>query len=160
MGCVWYSSFWSEGSVNPLNLKMLVPDFVPRDLEWLTLPFEVPLRRHSRYHVRRHLRSQGTKCRTQMFIFGGFIDPSDQKSNTTPHYYPKYEIWSIIENKLWDDPSNVKNRKRELYEGKVWKLFSTARCSYRTSLLSRIHPSSPVQSVRPSTYSFWTVKTV
>ena len=35
---VWYSSFWSEGSIpyNPLNLTILVLDFVPRqrrDLE-------------------------------------------------------------------------------------------------------------------------------
>ena len=31
---VWYCSFLSEGSINPLKLKMLVLKFVPRDLEW------------------------------------------------------------------------------------------------------------------------------
>ena len=35
---VWLSSFWSEGSINPLNLKMLVKNFIPwvlrKDLEW------------------------------------------------------------------------------------------------------------------------------
>ena len=30
----WYCLFWSEGPINPLNLKMLVPDFVPMDLKW------------------------------------------------------------------------------------------------------------------------------
>ena len=31
---VWYCSFWLERSLNPLNLKILVLDFVPRDLKW------------------------------------------------------------------------------------------------------------------------------
>ena len=31
---VWYCSFWSEGSINPLNLNILVQKFVPRDPEW------------------------------------------------------------------------------------------------------------------------------
>ena len=30
---VWYSSIWSEGPKNQLNLKILVSKFVPRDLE-------------------------------------------------------------------------------------------------------------------------------
>ena len=29
---VWYCSFWSEGSMNPLNMNIWVLDFVPRDL--------------------------------------------------------------------------------------------------------------------------------
>ena len=34
--------------------------------------------------------------------FWGFMDPSDQNEqyHTTPHYYPKYEIWAI-DKKLW-----------------------------------------------------------
>ena len=31
---VWYCSFWSEGSINPQNLKIFVPDFVPGDKIW------------------------------------------------------------------------------------------------------------------------------
>ena len=30
---MWYSSFWPEWSINPLNLKISVLDVVPRDLE-------------------------------------------------------------------------------------------------------------------------------
>ena len=29
---VWYCSFWSEGSINPLNLNNIVPDFFYRSL--------------------------------------------------------------------------------------------------------------------------------
>ena len=42
------------------------------------LPFEIPTRRYTRYHARRHWRSLGTKSRIQIFKFRGFIDPSDQ----------------------------------------------------------------------------------
>ena len=52
----------------------------------------------------RHSRSLGTKSRTKIFKFRGFKTPPTKRSNTTPHYYPKYEISSIEENKLWYYP--------------------------------------------------------
>ena len=82
---VRYSLFWSEGSINPLNIKILVPDFVPRYLEWrgtwdlewrcggtsnggtqcvaIQGPWSKPL---------------GTKSRTKIVKFWYFLDPSDQ----------------------------------------------------------------------------------
>ena len=48
---------------------------------------------------------QGTTLRPKFSSLGGFwalLSPT-KASYTTPHYYPKYEVWAI-EIRLWDDP--------------------------------------------------------
>ena len=63
------------------------------------LLIEVPLRRHSRCHVRHHPRTLGTKSGTKIWDqkFGGFIDTSDQNEQ----YHTKlldYPLkWWIVE---------------------------------------------------------------
>ena len=42
-----------------------------------------------------HLRSQGTNFETKIFNLGGFLALPTEMSFTTPHYYPKYEVWAI-----------------------------------------------------------------
>ena len=39
---VWNSSFWSEGSLNPLNLKIVVPRLCPQGPR-MTIPL-IPIR--------------------------------------------------------------------------------------------------------------------
>ena len=103
---LWYCSFWSEGTITLLNLKILVVNFVPRDLEWqhnvglqmtawwdlecqlpAALQFEIPAPQfkvllccHSRSHV----------------ALASFKNtPLTKTSDTTPHYYPKYKVSAI-----------------------------------------------------------------
>ena len=87
---VWYSWFWPEGSINAQNSTFLGFHFVPRDLDsrrrgprlaapliWVKVPFGAASR------------GPGHKIQTQKFWVPAKI------SYTTPHYYPKYEIWTI-----------------------------------------------------------------
>ena len=48
-------------------------------------------------------RSQGTNFETKIFNFRCFLALLTEASFTTPHYYPKYEVWAI-ENFFWYDP--------------------------------------------------------
>ena len=57
----------------------------------------------SRGPLRRESRSLGTKGKPKNVEFWAFIDPSGKISYTTPHYYPKYEIWTM-EKKLVNNP--------------------------------------------------------
>ena len=40
-------------------------------------------------------RSQGTNFETKIFNFRCFLALPTETSFTTPHYYPKYEVWAI-----------------------------------------------------------------
>merc|ERR1712004_773057 len=39
--------------------------------------------------------SQGTNFETKIFNFRWFLALPTETSFTTPHYYPKYEVWAI-----------------------------------------------------------------
>ena len=93
LGSYGVCSFWSEGSIHPLNLKMLVPDFVPRDLEW-----RCTWSLHAVIRGTIHSRSLETKPGTKMFKLRGLIDPSDQ--NEQCHTPLLSKIWDLIERKL------------------------------------------------------------
>ena len=49
----------------------------------------------SRSHVRVASRSQGTNFGTKIFNFRCFLALPTKMSFTTPHHYPKYEVWAI-----------------------------------------------------------------
>ena len=66
---------------------------------------EVPSRVASRYHVRVASRSQGTNFETKISILGVFLALPTETSFTTPHSYPKCEVWAI-ETFLLYDPFN------------------------------------------------------
>ena len=96
---VWYSWFWPEGSINAQNSKFLVFHFVPRDLD-------------SRRHKGPWLTAQGTwtrgagdldSLRHRFESHGRLSSPTAKISYTTPHYYPKYEIWTI-DKKIVNNP--------------------------------------------------------
>ena len=53
------------------------------------------LRVASRSHVQVASRSQGTNFETKIFNFRCFLALPTETSFTTPHYYPKYEVWAL-----------------------------------------------------------------
>ena len=57
----------------------------------------------SRSHVRVASKSQGQTMGPKFSIFGVFLALLAKTSFTTPHFYPKYELWTI-EVFLWWDP--------------------------------------------------------
>ena len=49
----------------------------------------------SRFHVRDTSWSQGTNFETKVVNFRWDLAPPTKTSFTTPHYYPKDEVWAI-----------------------------------------------------------------
>ena len=96
---MWYSWFGPEGSINPQNSTFLGFHFVPRDLDSrrrgprLAAPWDLDSNLWRRGPLRRELRSPAQRVEVPC----GY---------TTPHYYPKYEIWTI-EKKLVNNPFKV-----------------------------------------------------
>ena len=84
------------GVYKPPNVEKFDLEDVPRDLEWYLkrwrrdLEFKVPLRCQSRYHVALPFKVPEDKIQDQSLE--GLSTPPTKTSNTTPHYYPKYEI--------------------------------------------------------------------
>ena len=101
------------------SLKSFISGIAPRNP--MAPPLETPwrrpskpLRRPSKPHgaVPRNPRCAapqnpwGQNLRPKFSSFGGFQALPTKTSNTTPHYYPKYEI-QAIENFLVEDPFNT-----------------------------------------------------
>ena len=59
------------------------------------MPLELLLPIASSSYVRVASRSQGTNIETKIFNFRWFLALLTEMSFTTPHYYPKYEVWAI-----------------------------------------------------------------
>ena len=60
---------------------------------------------------------------------------------TTPHYYPKYEIWAIEENKLVNNPCKSKmvvQGKNEFFRQKPWTCEIGSHLAYIYFLLKSI----------------------
>ena len=70
------------------------------------LPASRPVWVALRSHARVASRSQGTNFETKIFNFRCFLALPTETSFSTPHYYPKYEVWAI-EIFLWQDPINL-----------------------------------------------------
>ena len=67
---------------------------------------EVPCAASRGPMLRCESRSLGTKLKPKNCKFGWFIDPPTKISYTTPHYYPKYEIWTI-DKKIVNNTFNI-----------------------------------------------------
>ena len=88
---------------NPMLLPLETPCCCPSKPLVLCLETPGAVPRNPRSAAPRN--PWGQILRPKFSSFGDFQAPPTKTSYTTPHYYPKYEIWAI-ENFLVEDPFN------------------------------------------------------
>ena len=89
---------------NPMLLPLETPCCCPSKPLVLCLETPGAVPRNPRSAAPRN--PWGQILRPKFSSFGDFQAPPTKTSYTTPHYYPKYEIWAI-ENFLVEDPFNI-----------------------------------------------------
>ena len=102
--------FGRKSQKKHLKLEILISKFVPWDLKATRIDLEAGHDRTLRQPAQTSRqaamignelslwvasRSQGTNFETKIFNFRWVFGPPTEMSLTTPHYYPKYEVWAI-----------------------------------------------------------------
>ena len=84
----------------------------------------------SRSDVRVASWSQGKNFETKIFNFRCFLALTTKTSFTTPHYYPKYEVWAI------DNFSLINLHFKKLLQAFIKKnIFKDAHCSSSQNII-------------------------